>query len=289
MTSDLAALEQMDPAVREHAVTQYLEAARDKLTLAVNLSGPEAVAAVKAEIATAAEATRQLGLSKEIQTDALEMVRRAEYALGKAIRAGQDRGDIARKNDPKPGGGRNPAECSTISPGQFFTNGNRERTETYAMAEATSTEFDVAISDARAEDDLTRANVVRKIKGVKSDVLSLTPIEKLIKVRELAPTGRTSDQIAKEIGASEDYVRRIAKRSGIEITADRVMNRSKRGIDSNNIVQETVTTLEGLVVGIGLVNFGDLDPSRAENWAVSLTESIRALNRLTKQIKEMTQ
>lgn len=36
-----------------------------------------------------------LGLSKEIQQDAHEMVRRrAEYAVGKAIRAGQERGEI---------------------------------------------------------------------------------------------------------------------------------------------------------------------------------------------------
>ncbi|MGA4670049.1 hypothetical protein ACPCG0_09675 [Propionibacteriaceae bacterium Y1923] len=44
-----------------------------------------------------AEATKQLGLSKEIRDDATEMVRRAEYALGKAIRKGQAEGTVTSR------------------------------------------------------------------------------------------------------------------------------------------------------------------------------------------------
>jgi len=289
---DPAALESMEPSAREIAVTAYLSDARDRLALALEATGPEAVAALKAEIATAAEATKQLGLSKEIQTDAQEMVRRAEFALGKAIRAGQERGEIAKSPRLTGGGTVRPSRYPTSSkPSDFASHGElvgNDGAGIYGLSDGvTEPQFEAALSDAREEGNLSRANVVRKIKGVKSD--GLTPVEKLIKIRSLAPSGRTSGQIATEIGASEEHVRRVARANGIEITADRVMNRSRRGIDSNHIVQETVTTLEGLVVGIGLIKVDDLDPIRAENWAVSLSDSIRALNRLVKQIKEMTQ
>lgn len=293
---DLSALEHMDPAVREAAVTQYLERARDQLTLAVNLSGPEAVAAIKAEIATAAEATRQLGLSKEIQSDAREMVRRAEYALGKAIRAGQERGEIRKRGETvgsydRWNGETRPTGNSTkAAPTDYASDSELSGVENngiYAMADnASPAEFEAALSDARHEGNLSRANVVRKIHGVKND--GLTPVEKLLKVRELAPTGRTSGQIAQEVGCTEEYVREIARRNNIEITADKVVGKRRR-VDSNRIVQETVSALEGLAIGIKLVNFGDVDSTQANDWAISLSDSIRALNRFAKQIKEMTQ
>lgn len=295
-SADLAALKDMSPAVREAAVTDYLVRARDQLTLAVNLSGPEAVAALKAQIGTAAEATKQLGLSKEIQTDAQEMVRRAEYALGKAIRAGQDRGEIRKQGETvskfdRWSGQLHETESSTKAAATDYATQNElsgaEGNGIYALVDGvTATEFDAALSDAKAEGNVSRANVVRKLKGVKQE--GLTAAERLTRIRKLAPTGASSHQIAREIGVTPEYVRDRARHNGIEIVADKVVGRVKR-IDSNRIVQETVSALEGLTTGIRLVDFDDLDPDQAENWATSLTDSIRALNRLTKQIKEMTQ
>ena len=46
-----------------------------------------------------ARTDRQLGLSKEIQLDAQEMVRRAERGVGVAIRKGQDEGTIRTRAD----------------------------------------------------------------------------------------------------------------------------------------------------------------------------------------------
>jgi hypothetical protein len=156
-------------ASREAAVTTYLTIARDQLAHALEASGAEAVAAVKAEIATAADATKHLGLSKEIQADALEMVRRAEYTLGKAIRKGQEAGEIAKRSDNlTPGGGPRRQEdtrSSLPSSKEFFSNGD-ERTETYVMADgATDEEFADVLTEAREEGNLSRANVVRKVKG----------------------------------------------------------------------------------------------------------------------------
>src|SRR5690606_26145710 len=81
----------------EVAITGYLQQARDWLATAVEQTGPEQIAMAKAQIATAAEAAKQLGLSKEIREDAAEMVRRAEYALGKAIRKGQAEGTVVSR------------------------------------------------------------------------------------------------------------------------------------------------------------------------------------------------
>ena len=154
-------------ATNEVAVTSYLQQARDWLTRAVDETGPEQIAAAKAEIATAAEATKQLGLSKEIQEDAAEMVRRAEYAIGKAMRRGQAEGTIRTAagnltpgrgnplNEVHVGAVRNPAPAD-------FIPGRVERADSLDMADAGDEAFEAALSEARAEGNLSRANVARK-------------------------------------------------------------------------------------------------------------------------------
>lgn len=151
----------------EVAVSDYLSRARDWLATAVELTGPEQIAMAKAEIATAAEATKQLGLSKEIQLDAQEMVRRAEYALGKAIRKGQAEGTIAKRGQhvvrDVPSG--TSVENVVASVDDYFqASRGRETAEVFAIAETSSAEFDAAIEEAKAEGNLSRANVARKAK-----------------------------------------------------------------------------------------------------------------------------
>lgn len=165
---DLSALQQMDPAVRELAVTDYLMRARDQLTLAVNLSGPEAVAAVKAQIATAAEATKQLGLSKEIQTDAQEMVRRAEYAVRKAVTLAQASGDVRSRqtnlvNTPR--STSTSTSSDTPSPRTFFTTESEYR-DANVMADLTEQQFEDVLTEAREEGDLSRPNIVEKAREI---------------------------------------------------------------------------------------------------------------------------
>ena len=93
---NMAAVEALDPQAREVAVTQMLTEARAWLAHAVESTGPQVIANFKAQMATVAEATKQLNLSKEIQLDAQEMVRRAERGVGLAIRKGQAEGTINR-------------------------------------------------------------------------------------------------------------------------------------------------------------------------------------------------
>lgn len=159
-------LSPIDPT-NEVAVSDYLTKARDWLSRAVDETGPQQIAAAKAEIATAAEATKQLGLSKEIQDDAKEMVRRAEYALAKSIRKGQAEGTVL--SDATKGGRRDVDHPDIARPVTDFA----ARGELYGSQRATGildaadsapeqTDFDAALDAARAEGNLSRANVARK-------------------------------------------------------------------------------------------------------------------------------
>jgi hypothetical protein len=242
---NLAELDTLDPQAREIAVTQFLTDARDRLAFALQATGPEAVAAIKAEIATAAEATKQLGLSREIQQDAQEMVRRAEYALGKAIRAGQERGEVATRGASAFQGNQHVPSAEvqsqrfTSSPAEFIANTD-ESAAAYAFADAPVEQFEAALSDARAEGNLSRANVVRKIKG-----------------ETLKPAGRNE------------------------------LMRGMRRIDPNRVIRETVLSLEGTRLSLELLephHFTELDDSEIDWWRDSLTQSIRALNKLRKEL-----
>jgi hypothetical protein len=86
----------------------------------------------------------------------------------------------------------------------------------------------------------------------------------------------------------DDAVRRIAREMGIEIPADQFVVGTRRH-DSNRIARETVQALEGLAMGVGLIDPRDLDPAQAGDWAASLTESIKVLSRLTRTMRKAAQ
>lgn len=107
-------------------------------------------------------------------------------------------------------------------------------------------------------------------------------------IAELAERGWSSRQIEQRIDMLAVTIRKIARDSGITIGADAAVGRSHKH-DSDRIVRETVHTLEGLTMGLTLVNVSDLDRSEIKGWSKSLDESIRAVNRLIKQMKELDQ
>jgi DNA-binding NarL/FixJ family response regulator len=286
-TDDMAAVESLDPQARELAVTQMLSEARSWLTQALETSEPASIANFKAQMATVAEATKQLGLSKEIQLDAVEMVRRAERGVGLAVRKGQAEGTINTKiTNLRRGPEATDSTFGTpTSPSEFMLAGTPTH-ETYAMTDDVSDEeFEAAIAEAKAEENLSRANVVRKVK--KSTRTS--DKARLDRIAELAAKAWTSDQIGKEIGHHEETVRRLARAAGININADRALRGMHRRIDHNRIASQTVTALEGLVIGLQLLNIHEVDLTHADEWVTSLNASLRSLNRFrTDLIKEMT-
>jgi hypothetical protein len=108
-------------------------------------------------------------------------------------------------------------------------------------------------------------------------------------IHACAVKGMSSEQIGHQLDILPGTVRRIARDQGIAIPADRVMGRVKKKIDSNRIIRETVQTLEGLEMGLNLVDFDELDPAEIGDWTASLSDSIRRLNRLNKRLKEKAQ
>jgi hypothetical protein len=264
------------------SVVTLLEQAKSWLATCVEMTGPAEIAAAKAQIVTAETYARELRLSKDIQMDAQEMVRRAEYALGKSIRKGQADGVIGVRHVKHAdiGGAdiKTPHEAAGLSRPQDLT-------DAYSLADGVEeAEFDAALSDAKAEGNLSRANVVRKIKGQSSAV---TRDMRADMIRSLADQGYSSRQMPAKVGVTEETVRQIARDFGIEIQADKAVSRARRH-DSHRIASETVATLDGLAMGIELINYDDLDPEEARQWADSLNHSLRALNRFHKQIKETT-
>lgn len=109
-------------------------------------------------------------------------------------------------------------------------------------------------------------------------------------IRRLAGKGWSSQQIGQHLDILDLTVRRIARNEGIAIPADDAMGRgTRKSIDSNRIVRETVSMLEGLDMGLDLIRFEDLDPGEIENWTASLSKSIGVLTRLNKRLKGMVQ
>lgn len=205
------------------------------------------------EFKSQAEAIRvytvQKQLGKDAELSAAEIVRRAERGIGVAIRRGQEAGTIMKRGDnihthkedvvtndilrPRP-------VVDVCTRAELYGSG--ESPGIYDLADnGTDDDFEQAVEEAKAEKNLSRANVVRKIKG-----------------EAPKPNGRHE------------------------------LLRKKRHLDPNRIVNETTVALEGLALGVGLVEVADLDPQRVYGWATSLSDSLRSLNRLAKQLKEMT-
>lgn len=286
-------LARQSKAIQEMAVSSYLEQARDWLATAVEQTGPERIAGVKAEVATAAEATKQLGLSKEIQLDAQEMVRRAEFTLGKAIRKGQEAGTVARQGQ---GGGSPDLQRSdkTMSlPTHFASHAELHgqgghRNGIYGLADGVEVvEFDAALAEAKDEGNVSRANVVRKIREKKAPSAP-TREDRANHVADLAEKGYSSRQIATEMGVHFDTVRSLVRDFNIDVPADAIVGRTRR-IDHTHMVASTVTDLVNTTEFIEAhIDLNEVDFTEADEWVSSLTDSIRALNRFLKQIKEKT-
>jgi hypothetical protein len=116
----------------------------------------------------------QKKLSEGIQLDAIEMVRRSERALGLAVRHGQSTGQVARRGDAGGTSGLR-GNATRTSRGEHLESSDQyfgsdvERNAVYQVTDdVTPEQYDLAISVAKDEGNLSRANVVRKVQEVKS-------------------------------------------------------------------------------------------------------------------------
>jgi DNA-binding CsgD family transcriptional regulator len=310
MTADLALA--ADPDIIERSadpvafVVQACQRAKAWLTEALEHGGIEQIAEIKSQAEAVRVYTTQKQLGKDAQLAAAEIVRRAERGMGLAIRRGQHAGQIAKRGDRGGRGapgvhGGNPGDRRgdhLDSPAAFFRHGD-ERAETYTMTDGVSdSDFENALDEAKAEGNLSRANIVRKIRSRRGNATTVNrqvpdPADRSPEaatnrrelIGELAASGMTSRQIGAQLGISDERVRRIARQHGISIQADAALGRTRR-LDSSRIVRETVYALEGLAMGIELADVARLDPAEAGEWAASMTRSLRVLSRFLREMKE---
>lgn len=256
--------------------------------------------AVTLEIKSRAEAirvyTQQKDMGREAELSAAEIVRRAERRIGELIREGQAAGEIGDRASSAGARWRSPSELQ--SPKEFFSSGSTQ-SETYAMTDDVSPgAFERAITNAKEEGNLSRANVIRHVTALKNGT-QVAPLDEPAfqsreaiearrqRIREMAGTGARASQIGAEIGLSDEHVRKLAREMGVEIVAEKVVGKTRR-IDPNRVVNEAVIALEAAVMGLDLVEMDALDTDQVDGWVTSFNNSLRSLNRFAKQLKEMT-
>lgn len=300
---NVAALDTLLPADRDQAVTQMLEQAHSWLVHAVEFTAPvQDIADFKAFIQTVADASKRTKVAKEIQVDAEVMVRRSERALGVAIREGQEAGEIettqegnargALVRDIKAGRVDLPADSSEVpkpKPTDFAKESELSGNQSgiYQMADdVTDEQFEEAITEAKEERNVSRANVVRKIKdgGVSPKTARDDPA-RLQTICDMAEEGHNSQQISNELGVSTEYIRQLARDYDIDIPADKLTGRTRR-IDSTRVVSHTVLGVSAVTSGLDLVDFSELDGEQLQEWVNSLSESLRTLHKFADQLKK---
>jgi hypothetical protein len=304
LAADGGAIERFaDPA---GFVVQACQRAKAWLFAALEHGEIDQIAEIKSQAEAVRVYTTQKQLGKDAQLAAAEIVRRAERGIGVAIRRGQQTGEIAKRGDRGSRGaagiyGGNPGARRGEhlgSPGSFFRHDD-ERADAYAMTDGVSdADFEDAIGEAKAEGNLSRANVVRKVRQRRGeptapDTQVLDAADKSAEaaarrrdlIGEFAASGMSSWQIGERLGLGDDRVRQIAREHGIDIRADAVLGRTRRP-DSNRIVRETSHALEGLAMGVELADPAGLDAAEAAEWATSMTRSIRHLSKFVRQMKE---
>jgi hypothetical protein len=263
---------------------QALDRAKSWLVQAQVSDLPEIVEAkARAEAIRCYIAQKELG--KDAELAAAEIVRRAERRLGQLVREGQEEGVIAPPSR-KVGVKRHPDEMPSLPTSLDYFVTHQERTDAFVLAGASDAEFEEGLADAKAEANVSRANVTRRTTQARVR-RGFTADERVEQIRALAAQGYNSRQIAEETGLSPERVRFHARNGEITLP-DRIVGIT-RALDSNRIVRETVSTLDGAATGAALVDFSTLDAAQIEGWVTSLNQSMPALRKLHTKLKEMTQ
>ena len=139
------------------------------------------------------------------------------------------------------------------------------------------------IEDAKAEENLSRANVVRKARGFANTGV-VTRKQRAEKISELAEQGHTRTAIADKLGIHLATVANIAKEYGVDIPADSVTKRTV-GFKSNDLLERAVGMAETLSRSIAAINPHDLGEG-AESEIDALIQYISAVRKAANRIKE---
>jgi hypothetical protein len=176
--SDLLAVDPADALERANDpgafVVMALERGKSWLTEALNHGDLDALVNAKGYAATLRVATMQKHLGKDAELAATELVRRAERCIGLGIRQGQAEGSVIRRGDNL----HTFADDDGLGEPQFIKrpvtdfashddlSGRPDQAGIYHLTDdVTDEQFEQAIEEAKIEKNLSRANLVRKVKG----------------------------------------------------------------------------------------------------------------------------
>ncbi len=171
----LRELQRLTPEQQVENVTEMLVSSRAGLLLAIAAQDLPGIAEAKQKAATIAEIAKQVRVGKDMQLEAQEFCRRAERGLGVAIREGQANGTVETKSEGASRGGasRQGLDVSKTldKPRPTDLAGAEELARgIYPMTDNVSDDqFEEAITEARDEGNLSRANVARKAKAKAED------------------------------------------------------------------------------------------------------------------------
>lgn len=173
--SRIGALEASDPERAELEITGALTFSNEMLRAVSDVTAhapadgaalaSAGIGAAKLTAVRAAEFSKRLDLSKDTVLEAQMQQRRWERALGSAIREGQERGEIATKGGDMSKNVVDALARPTDFAPQRDLSGTGSGPGYYALTDnATPEQFEAALSEAKDDNNVSRANVVRKLR-----------------------------------------------------------------------------------------------------------------------------
>lgn len=193
------------------------------------------------------------------------------------------------------------ARNAVLSNRQYLADLPLTATALYALSQISEETLRAAIADGRVSAALSPAQAAalrRACKAVaqaaaatppppergKLDLSAAGKAARVIRVRDLAHDGYTSDQIAAELGLCAEHVMRLIKRHSIDYPAARSVQYSQRRIDSNVFVDRVATDVENMLAHLDLIDYPTLDGARLDEWIASLKAASSALTGLIRQL-----
>lgn len=261
-------LSTMTPKALAKLISETLDAAKEWLEVAVK-GDPELLTDFRIWAGQLVAVVDHSDAPTVVALDAREIMRRAERALGLAIRRGQAEGTIRRAGRRRHGSAPGPGDIVKVIQSSQLTH-------LYRLSDISRERFEEALAEARRTGYMSQEGLRKILDG------GSTAEERGRRIAELAAQRCTSRQIAAELGVRVSTVIEIASELGITISG------RPRRVDPEPIVRETVTALEGLAIGLRLLerqDYESLNPSFVESWLQSLTVCLPEISTLQKELR----
>jgi len=188
------------------------ERAKEWLAQAVEHGDIDQIVEIKSQAEAIRIYTTQKQLGKDAELSAAEIVRRAERGLTTAIRRGQEEGTVFRSGDNHHTQGVGDTQVLKRHVTEFASGdelyGGGNSAGIYDLTDNVDEEtFEEAIDEAKAEGNLSRANVVRKVRGEPAPTPTGRP-EHLRNMRHI-DANRVVEQTVLHSGISESIAEQL--------------------------------------------------------------------------------